>query len=265
MYTTISPGRLVGGPTKTDNEAARVASKTSVPYSAGDKPKQKGFKDFEDFYKHAEQAQLNLEKFLVAPATKFAVTLTAPPIPEGQDAKAGIKSKPRAVAKYKEDLGGDYTQLTDICRATLVTKTEDGCNIQKLIDVYGDIKSKVVYTRNKFATPSESGYMDMNLLVNIETVAEGAKGADTAPKMLCEVQLHLRPVQDLKEAGLTHKAYEGEQNANRSAGDTAAEKALKAIRKELARCIGINEYNRVWNQCFGIPVPGGKTCLDGYK
>lgn len=264
VHTTLSPGRPAttsGPPSKAQNEAARLASKTRAPKSEFEKPKQvkdpkgaSGFKDFDDFYASATQAQVNLEKFLSAAAKEQKVDMRAPPSSGGNS--VGIKSKARATEKINKDLGGDWTRLTDICRATLVTTDDDHrCDMERLVKVYEAIKPKVVFTKNKFGWPMPSGYMDFNLLVNIETTAQR--------KMVCEVQLHLYPIQALKEGALTHRAYEAEQRANRSAPQKPAEKIRKHVSKELGRCIGYNEYSKVWNECFGVSVPGGKECLEG--
>jgi hypothetical protein len=93
------------------------------------------------------------------------------------------------VGKY----GGDFTMFTDVARSSLVfNKPKDlvksAVNIRKVLGKYN---IKVVGLKNRFKTPTPSGYMD--ILVNLLIPIQGGKHNT-------ELQLHLKGMHDAKQA-----------------------------------------------------------------
>lgn len=139
--------------------------------------------DIDELYLHAPEAQSELLTML------DNLTGSIP----GEIISPDIKSYSRAQQKIANKFDGDASQLTDIVRASVVSH-----NIADLVSVYEGLshQAKIVQVKNRFASPKESGYRDINLLVKLP---------DT--DMIAEVQLHLGAIADIK-SGDEHLVYE---------------------------------------------------------
>ncbi len=153
-----------------------------------------------------------------------------------------IKSLERAAEKVNKDFGGDWTQIADVIRGTIVANSVSG-----LDTAFDAIKSKVNVKRikNRFKDPKENGYRDMNLVVEVPKA-----------KMLGEVQLHVAQIQEIK-SGEEHKVYERVQAIERSAKDgnytadqLAEMKKLKAQSKQL--------YDDAWAKAVAADKGGAE-------
>ncbi|PKG56642.1 GTP pyrophosphokinase [Shewanella sp. Choline-02u-19] len=106
---------------------------------------------------------------------------------------ADIKSRDRAQVKLKNKLNNDASQLTDLVRASIVSK-----DIYNLMQAYALVKSdsQIIQVKNRFSEPKDSGYRDLNLLVKLPK-----------SQMIAEIQLHLADIADIK-SGDEHLVYE---------------------------------------------------------
>ncbi|NOH96932.1 RelA/SpoT domain-containing protein [Vibrio sp. 99-70-13A1] len=156
-------------------------SKPSQPYT-----------DFDILYSKAHQAQAELETIC-----KSTALLT-----QSDALFAGVKSDTRAKEKIKLELNGDVSKITDLARATIVAN-----DVESLVEVYEALsrEADVVKVKNKFKTPADSGYRDLNLLVRLPKT-----------NIVAEVQLHLKAIADVK-SGPEHDLYEIIQGIERNA------------------------------------------------
>ncbi|MCW8336482.1 RelA/SpoT domain-containing protein [Vibrio paucivorans] len=150
------------------------------------------YSDFDILYSKAHQAQHELETIC-----KSTALLTS------TDAYfAGVKSQKRAEEKIQHELGGKPERITDLARATIVAD-----DVASLMEVYEVLnrETTVVKVKNRFKKPGDSGYRDLNLLVQL-------------PKtdIIAEVQLHLKAIADVKN-GPEHDLYEVIQTIERKA------------------------------------------------
>lgn len=104
---------------------------------------------------------------------------------------APVKGLKRAAEKLVLEAGGDVNLIRDMLRATIV--------VQKLSDVQGAIEQvqqnfEIVRVKNRFETPTESGYRDV--LINVR-MPDGTVG---------EIQINLPQMLAAKSEG--HKLYE---------------------------------------------------------
>ncbi|MCL1122951.1 RelA/SpoT domain-containing protein [Shewanella surugensis] len=145
---------------------------------------------------------------------------------------APLKSVERAQAKIHNKLEGDGAKITDLARGSLVAD-----NVNALMRAYQALiaQVEVVGVKNRFAVPKASGYRDLNLLVKL-------------PKsnMICEVQLHLRQIADIK-SGPEHQTYQHIQNIQARAKH--AQRALSEF--ELASITQLRQdsfklYQKAW-------------------
>jgi len=148
--------------------------------------------DFNVLYSKSHQAQFELEALCKSTAL----------ITDTQAYFAGIKSEQRAKQKIDLELNGNTKNITDIARATIIAD-----DVESLMSAYESIarESNIVKVKNRFKTPTKSGYRDLNLVVELPKT-----------KLLAEVQLHLRAIADVK-SGPEHDIYENIQTIERTA------------------------------------------------
>ncbi|MFT5789990.1 MAG: hypothetical protein ACI8SJ_002113 [Shewanella sp.] len=115
---------------------------------------------------------------------------------------ADIKSRDRAQLKLQNKLNNDASQLTDLVRASIVSK-----DIHNLMQAYALVKSdsQIVQVKNRFSQPKDSGYRDLNLLVKLPK-----------SQMIAEIQLHLADIAEIK-SGDEHLVYEQVQQIQSNA------------------------------------------------
>ena len=150
------------------------------------------YTDFDVLYSKSHQAQAELETIC-----KSTALLT-----NSEALFAGVKSQDRAEEKIALELNGDVTRITDLARATIIAN-----DVESLVEVYEAVsrEADVVKVKNKFKSPADSGYRDLNLLVRLPKT-----------NIIAEVQLHLKAIADVK-SGPEHELYEIIQGIERNA------------------------------------------------
>lgn len=150
------------------------------------------YQDFDVLYSKAHQAQIELETLC-----KSTALLT-----HTHAYFAGTKSHQRALEKVNLELDGQAERITDLARATIVAN-----DVASLMTAYETLnrEATVVKVKNRFKTPAESGYRDLNVLIQLPKT-----------KIIAEVQLHLAAIAEVK-SGAEHKLYEQIQGIERSA------------------------------------------------
>lgn len=148
--------------------------------------------DLDTLYSQADDAQQELAALL------NMITAQS----HTQSVLADIKSRDRAIAKVQNKLDNDASQLTDIVRASIVSH-----DIYNLMQAFALLKSdsELIQVKNRFASPKESGYRDLNLLIKLPQ-----------SQMIAEVQLHLADIAEIK-SGAEHQVYEQVQTIQASA------------------------------------------------
>ncbi|PKF76715.1 phosphoribosylglycinamide formyltransferase [Vibrio sp. vnigr-6D03] len=162
----------------------------SIP-STNAKPIQP-YSDFDVLYSKAHQAQFELENLC---KTAGMLSGTTPYF-------AGVKSESRAKDKIEKELDGNVSRITDLARATLVAK-----DIPSLVTAYEMLhkNAKILKVKNRFKSPTPSGYRDLNVLLELP-----------GTKLIAEVQLHLSDIAEVK-SGAEHKIYQKIQFIERTA------------------------------------------------
>ena len=150
------------------------------------------YTDFDVLYSKSHQAQAELETIC-----KSTALLT-----NSEALFSGVKSQARAQEKIALELDGDVTRITDLARATIIAN-----DVESLVEVYEAVsrEADVVKVKNKFKSPADSGYRDLNLLVRLPKT-----------NIIAEVQLHLKAIADVK-SGPEHELYEIIQGIERNA------------------------------------------------
>ncbi|KAB0287149.1 RelA/SpoT domain-containing protein [Vibrio fortis] len=150
------------------------------------------YTDFDVLYSKSHQAQAELETIC-----KSTALLT-----NSEALFAGVKSQARAEEKIALELNGDVSRITDLARATIIAN-----DVESLVEVYEAVsrEADVVKVKNKFKSPADSGYRDLNLLVRLPKT-----------NIIAEVQLHLKAIADVK-SGPEHELYEIIQGIERNA------------------------------------------------
>ncbi|GEA61232.1 RelA/SpoT domain-containing protein [Vibrio comitans] len=150
------------------------------------------YSDFDVLFSKAHQAQSELETLC-----KSTALLTS-----SEAYFAGVKSQQRAQEKVQYELGGKAERITDLARATIVAN-----DISSLMNAYEVLEREatIVKVKNRFKKPTESGYRDLNVLVQLPKT-----------NMIAEVQLHLKDIADVKN-GYEHSIYEQVQKIERLA------------------------------------------------
>lgn len=173
------------------------------------------YQDLDILYRHAEQAQSELEMLCQSTAM---LTSTQPYF-------AGVKSYSRAEKKVALEFDGNARRITDLARATLVAD-----DVPSLVEAYEILnrEATIVKVKNRFKSPGESGYRDLMVLVELPE-----------SKLIAEVQLHLKGIAEVK-SGPEHKLYEEIQAIERQASQ-----AKRALSKwEQAKIKQIRQQSR---------------------
>ncbi|MCL1049375.1 RelA/SpoT domain-containing protein [Shewanella abyssi] len=145
---------------------------------------------------------------------------------------ADIKSRDRAQVKLQNKLNNDASQLTDLVRASIVSK-----DINNLMQAFALVKSdsQIVQVKNRFSDPKDSGYRDLNLLVKLPE-----------SQMIAEIQLHLADIAEIK-SGDEHLVYQQVQqiqnNALQQQRDLSELEATKIVQ---LRQESHKQYHKAW-------------------
>ncbi|MDK9739056.1 RelA/SpoT domain-containing protein [Vibrio sp. D404a] len=178
--------------------------------------------DFDVLYSKSHQAQAELETIC-----KSTALLT-----NSEALFAGVKSQARAEEKIALELNGDVTKITDLARATIIAN-----DVESLVEVYEAVsrEADVVKVKNKFKSPADSGYRDLNLLVRLPKT-----------NIIAEVQLHLKAIADVK-SGPEHELYEIIQGIERNAlAQNRSLNDIEAAQINNLRSQSLELYQQAW-------------------
>ncbi|MCG7587604.1 phosphoribosylglycinamide formyltransferase [Photobacterium sp. OFAV2-7] len=148
------------------------------------------YSDFDQLYLAAAHAQQELDTVI---REISLVTSTQAILP-------GVKSQHRAKTKVDTELQGNTNQITDLARGSLVAE-----DIPSLVQAFELLNKEVtvVAVKNRFKSPTDSGYRDLKLLVQLPE-----------SQIIAEVQLHLDAISTVKN-GAEHEIYEQIQEIER--------------------------------------------------
>lgn len=178
--------------------------------------------DLDTLYSQAQPAQDELNLLIEQIINNTSLTASFP----------SIKSYERAKNKVATKFNGDASQITDLARASIVAN-----NIHDLMQVYQTLSEQttVLQVKNRFASPKESGYRDLNAQIKLPETG-----------MIVEVQLHLNEIAKIK-SGAEHKTYQEVQgiealasSENRSLLDTETARIVQ-LRQDSHK-----QYHKAW-------------------
>jgi len=222
---------------KSDNYAVRqsldknLTGLTSIACHQYQIPRQTST-DLDSLYSQAQPAQDELNQIMNSIAGHAHSSPLLPP----------IKSYARAQEKVTAKFDGDASQLTDLARATLVSN-----NIHDLMQAYEALstQTQIVQVKNRFASPKESGYRDLNVLIRLPD-----------SQMIAEVQLHLDEIAKIK-SGAEHLVYEEVQAIQAVAKNESRQlNEIEAARITLLRQTSHKQYHKAWLQYKRIDEAG---------
>lgn len=222
---------------KSDSYAVRqavsknLAGLTSISSQQYQDPRQTS-SDLDTLYGQTQGAQQELERVLTQVTADHALTAQLPP----------IKRYDRALNKVNNKLNGDASQLTDLNRASIISDS-----IYDLVHAYEALstQTQIVKVKNRFASPKESGYRDLNVLIKLPK-----------SQMIAEVQLHLSEIANIK-SGAEHKVYEKVQSIETIA--SSQNRALNDIeigQITQLRQVSHKQYHKAWLQYKRIDTAG---------
>jgi hypothetical protein len=182
------------------------------------------YSDFDQLYLAAAHAQQELDTVI---REISLVTSTQAILP-------GVKSQHRAKTKVETELQGNTNQITDLARGSLVAE-----DIPSLVQAFELLNKEVtvVAVKNRFKSPTDSGYRDLKLLVQLPE-----------SQIIAEVQLHLDAISTVKN-GAEHEIYEQIQEIER----VGLQQKRPLSEFELAqiaqlRTVSSNLYQEAWQQ-----------------
>lgn len=149
-----------------------------------------------------------------------------------------LKGAARSEEKVKSVYDGDWSQLTDIVRASVAVDSMD-----EIHDVMRHLRKSGLKLAGKpndrFAEPTEAGYRDLNLRVEYPNGHVG------------ELQIHLKPILQAKDEG--HKYYEETRSISAKAKaegrTTMTPEEQKAVDSANAKMRAL--YDKAWAQATG--------------
>lgn len=180
--------------------------------------------DLDALYSQAQTAQDELAQILMQISTGTQIETQVP----------GIKSYSRASDKVSSKLNGDASLLTDLARASIVTN-----NIHDLVAAYEALtgQTQVIKVKNRFASPKDSGYRDLNVLIRLPK-----------SQMIAEVQLHLSEIANIKN-GAEHQVYERVQAIETTAMSEGRElNDIEQAQITRLRQVSHKQYHKAWLQ-----------------
>lgn len=150
------------------------------------------YNDFDSLYSLAQSAQDELTILTQQIALMSDTNAVIP----------AIKSVERAQAKIINKHDGSVEKITDLARSSLIAK-----NSHALISAFELLEQEtdIVQVKNRFNSPKQNGYRDINLLVRLPK-----------SQMVVEVQLHLDRIEAIKN-GPEHDNYAKIQQINHNA------------------------------------------------
>jgi hypothetical protein len=162
--------------------------------------------DIDELYHQAAEADVHLREATQRIAGLTGGEVAFPP---------GLKGKARAQEKVETEYGGDYSQLTDISRASIQYDSMDA--LYRGLQALGS-EFEIARLKDRFQTPAPGGYRDMLLNVRMPN------------GHVVEVQLHLKEILAVK-GGRGHAIYEEvrtiQANAAREGRDFTADETRR--------------------------------------
>ena len=180
--------------------------------------------NFEDLYNVAPSAQQELANLMNEVGLMTNTNIVMP----------DVKSRKRAEKKIATELNGDASKITDLARASLVAD-----DIPGLVHAFELISKEatIVSVKNRFKSPTDSGYRDLKLLVQLH-----------GSEMIAEVQLHLGAISDVKN-GEEHKIYEQIQHIERTAlSQSRPQSEFEVAQINKLRATSKALYHDAWQQ-----------------
>ncbi|MEC4728182.1 RelA/SpoT domain-containing protein [Shewanella sp. D64] len=212
---------------KSDNYAARqslpknLTGLNSISSLQHHTPRQTS-SDLETLYSQAQPAQNELNILIEQIIKNTVLTASLPQ----------IKTFERAHNKVTTKFNGDASQITDLARASIVAH-----NIHDLMQAYQTLseQTEVIQVKNRFASPKESGYRDLNALIKLPQTG-----------MIVEVQLHLNEIAKIK-SGSEHQNYQEVQGIEA----LASSENRNLLDAETARIVQLRQsshkqYHKAW-------------------
>lgn len=182
------------------------------------------YSEFDQLYLAASLAQQELDNVI------REISL----ITDTQAILPGIKSEQRARTKVATELHGNTDQITDLARASLVA--DDIPGVVQAFELLNKEVS-VVAVKNRFKTPTDSGYRDLKVLVKLPQ-----------SQVVAEVQIHLDAISEVKN-GSEHEIYEQIQEIERVAlQEERALTELETAKIAKLRAVSKNLYQEAWQQ-----------------
>ena len=145
---------------------------------------------------------------------------------------APVKTRERAEQKIAHQFNGDVSLITDIVRDSIVADS-----IKDVVDIYDYLSNRVeiVRVKNRFNSPTKSGYRDLSTTIRLPNTG-----------ILAEVQIHLREISKVK-SGSEHDVYEIIQGLERNAKlENRALSKFEISQIESAREQSRNLYHQAW-------------------
>ena len=126
-----------------------------------------------------------------------------------------LKGEARCREKTRDDYGGDFGQLLDVVRCSIIVDTEEQLIAVTRLLLEG---GNVVRLKNRFKYALFTGYRDALFSIVIET--------PSGVEHVCEVQLHLAPIIFFKSE--SHEMYEFFRTTFQG-GDASVEQHMKQV------------------------------------
>lgn len=182
------------------------------------------YSDFDQLYLAASFAQQELDTVI---REISLITSTQAILP-------GVKSEQRAKAKVETELQDNTRQITDLARGSLVA-----ADIPSLVQAFELLNKEVtvVAVKNRFKSPTDSGYRDLKMLVRLPE-----------SQLIAEVQLHLDAISTVKN-GEEHKIYEQIQTIERvGLQENRSLSEFEQAQITQLRAVSKNLYQEAWQQ-----------------
>merc|ERR1712192_10320 len=150
----------------------------------------------------------------------------------------------RAKDKIASDHECDWRQITDLGRGSLRTTCGSSCDVTALLRAYDKVAQVLPwkFLRNNWVRPHDA-YADLHGLVAVPV-----KGIE----VICELQIQMYNVEFVKSSE-ENAMYELKSQILRGAKSKEDEQKLdKSPQAKKLRKKTFQQYNNVWNKCFGL-------------
>lgn len=160
-------------------------------------PDGKPAESLEALYEVAELARVVYSEVITDACTGGAAEIIVAPL-KGRD-RAGAKAR----VEYEGKMPPCYSWIFDVVRGSVLCETSD--DIVRLYQALeADQRVDIVRTKNRFSPPLVNGYRDLLLNVAVRV----ATGDGTEVSHICELQIHLRAIEDSQREHGNHLMYE---------------------------------------------------------